>query len=378
MRITKFFAFALAALAFAACESNEVEPTPNPDPKPNPEPEKGELVLNIAKENYEVGQEINFTATVNEEDVTADTVIYNAESNTEVSNPYTAEAEGEIYFYAKYDNMQSNTVKVTIVAAKPKPAPDAFQHRVLLVDHTGNQCPNCPKMARGLKFLAETEYHSRYNEVTSHTYTSSDPAYSDDAEYVTALYPGVTGYPNLTYNLRYPTVTGATSWDQTTAKRIQGEIDKLWKPLGADAGAKVSVSEVSGGSITVDIEVKANVAQEYRVAAWVLEDNIYAYQSGRDSDEDWMDYHNNCVRSVQAGKRSANDLSGEDLGNIDVKGTATKQFNIAIDGAWNSSNLKVLVLITAPNADYGGHFEIVNTVLCPVGESVDYEYMVVE
>lgn len=377
MRITKFLAFALATLSFAACESNE-DPAPNPNPQPNPEPEKGTLVLNAAKDSYEVGQEISFTATIDEEDVTANAVIYNADSNTEVSNPYTAESEGEMHFYAKYNDIQSSTIKVTIVAAEPKPAPDAFQHHVLLVDHTGNQCPNCPKMIRGLKLLAETEYHSRYHEVESHTYTSSDPAYCSDANLVTDLYPGVTGYPNLTYNLHYPTVTSATSWDQTTAKRIQGEIDKLWKPLGADAGAKVTVSEVSGGSITVDIEVMANVAQKYRVAAWVLEDNIYAYQSGRQSDEGWMDYHNNCVRSVQAGKRSSMDLSGDDLGDIDVKGTATKQFNIDIDGSWNSENLKVLVLITAPNAEYGGHYEIVNTVLCPVGESVDYEYMVVE
>lgn len=373
MKITKFFALMFATASVVACEKSST-----PDTPPAPEPIPGDLVLKASKTSVEVGQEITFTATIDSEDVTATSVIYNAANNEVVTNPYTAEAEGDMYFYAKNGDKQSNTVNVTVVAAKPKPAPDAFQHRVLLVDHTGNQCPNCPRMTRGLKYLAETEYHSRYNEVTSHTYTSSDPAYSSDAETLTNCYPNVTGYPNLTYNLYCPTVTGATSWDKTTAQRIQGEIDKLWKPLGADAGAKVSVSEVSGGQITVDIEVMANVAQKYRVSAWVLEDNIYAYQSGRESSESWMDYHNNCVRSVQAGKRAAYDLSGEDLGELAVKGTATKQFNIAIGSGWNSDNLKVLVLITAPNSNYGGNFEVVNTVLCPVGESVDYEYMVVE
>lgn len=375
MRITKFFALLLAPLAFAACEDGEEK---QPIPEPEPTPEIGSLVLTASADTVEVGQEISFTATIDEKDVTAEITIYDAANNIEVSNPFTAETEGEIYFYAKHGENQSDTIMVTIVAAKPKPAPDAFQHHVLLVEHTGNECPNCPRMHRGLKFLAGTEYRSRYHEVTSHSYTSSDPAYCTDANVLTNVYPGVTGYPNLTYNLRYPTVTGATSWDQTTAKRIQDVIDKLWKPLGADAGAKVEVSAVSGGSITVDIEVMANVAQEYRVSAWVLEDNIYAYQSGRDSGEDWMDYHNNCIRSVQAGKRGSYDLTGEDLGMIEVKGTATKQFDIAINNSWNSANLKVLVLITAPNADYGNNYEVVNTILCPVGSSVDYEYMVVE
>lgn len=371
MKISKYFALLFASLSLlASCEETPDNNTPEP-------PAEGELVLQADKTSVEVGSAVQFTATIDGEDVTAEATIYNATTSEVVANPYTTVAVGDIYFYAKVGDKQSNTISVAVVEAKPKPAADAFQHRILLVEHTGNQCPNCPRMIRGLRYLETTEYHDRYNEVTSHTYRSSDPAYSSDAEYVTGLY-NISGYPNLSYNFRHPVITSATSWDQTTAKRIQGEIDKMWKPLGADAGAKVSVSEVSGGSLTVDIEVMANVANDYRVSAWVLEDDIYGYQSGRDSDEEWMDYHDHCVRSVQAGRRSSYDLTGEDLGHIDVKGTATKQFTIDIDGSWNSANLKVLVIITSPNDEFSGLYEVANTVLCRVGESVDYEYMVTE
>ena len=55
-------------------------------------------------------------------------------------------------------------------------------------------------------------------------------------------------------------------------KEIKAQIDQLKKDK-ADAGIAASV-KISGDDILVNAEVKAAVANNYRIAAWLLEDGI--------------------------------------------------------------------------------------------------------
>lgn len=359
MKLFKFFALIVAAATFVACDNNGGDGTKEP-----PKPDTNIVTIEAASQTVRIEQELAFTVKFNGEDVTAESTIYNAANNEVVSNPFVAPSEScEMQFYATYGFYESEPIVIEVVTGND------FNHRVLLVDHTGTGCPNCPNMSSMLHELAKTKYHLRYSEAAAHWggYATRDPARSDAAAVVGGHFP-VTGYPNLTYNFNHKEITSGYPTASTGVKMIQAELDILWKPA-ADAGIKIN-SALNGDDITVDVEVTSKVEQQYHVVAWLLEDNIYGQQSnGR---EEYHNYHNNCIRAISAG--NSDDLSGDDMGVISADGIASKQLKLKAESGWDKSNLKVLVIVSAPSSAHDGKFEVVNTAVCPVNGSKDYEY----
>lgn len=362
MKTTRFFAL-LAAVATlgAACESGDKS---EPD---GSKPDATTIELTVDNLLPSIDEQITFTVKRNGEDVTSEATIYKVDDNTVVSNPYTTPSEAcTLEFYAQWGFYESNHITVEVSTG------DNFNHRVLLIDQTGTNCPNCPRMMAMLHKLAEdTKYQLRYNEAICHTYNSSDPASSTDAYTIAAyLRENITsfGYPRLFYNFRHPNTTSGAPSATGGRDNIIAEIDALWKPA-ADAGIKAS-SAFEGTQLVVDVEVTSKKEQEYHVVVWLLEDNISGRQNG--GYEEWMHIHNNAVRRISAG--SSSDLSGESLGTIAVDGTATKKISLTVDGGWERDNLKALIIVSAPNDKYDNNYEVVNTAICPAGGSVDYEY----
>ena len=337
MKLAKFFALALAALAFVGCG----EPTPDgPDVKPT-----GDAVLVANNNSVEVNTPIEFTITAADgTDLTADAVIYDKSNDyAVVENPFTPIMDGDYEFYAVVGDIITNTVKVSVVPTIPalpedsEPANTVFNHRILLVDHTGNTCGYCPHMMKALKTVSETgDYHSKYYEAMAHTYSNGDPAFSGAASAVTNHF-GVTGYPALTFNFYHTARADANSGESF----IMGQIDALWKAEGADAGIAAAAT-LASKSVVVNTEVKAAVANDYRITAWLLEDGIYAKQTN--ATEEWMNTHDNAIRQ----RVSSDDISGVDLGTLaagEKKSTALT-LNI-IGNKWNRDNLKVMVIVSA-------------------------------
>lgn len=359
MRITKLFAFVAAAALFSvACE-------PITGGGEEQKPDTTTITLSVDNSVVGIDSAVTFTVMNGEEDVTSECTFYNAATDEVVSNPYTTPMEEGIFeFYATWGFYQSNTVAVEVTTG------NNFNHRVLLIDHTGTNCPNCPNMIAMLKALNEnSQYHHRCNEAVCHTYNSTDPAYSGDAYTVSSYYSQNIvsfGYPRLFYNFRNTTTTSGHPNTTDGVKNIMAEIDKLWK-RAADAGIKAT-SAINGNQLVVDIEVTSKVEQNYHAVVWVLEDGIYGYQNG--ARYDWMNTHNNALRRISSG--SVSELSGEDMGVIAVDGVASKRITTSLDSSWKKQNLKALIIISAPNKD--GKYEVVNTAVCPANGSIDYEY----
>ena len=104
---------------------------------------------------------------------------------------------------------------------------------MLLVQHTGNECPNCPRLMDVLRKLAGDEaYASKYLHVASHSYNDDDAAYSSAASTLSRALnlPGY--YPWLTFNL--------TTNEALDLAEIKAGIDELHKDV-ADAGNGVYV-----------------------------------------------------------------------------------------------------------------------------------------
>ena len=360
MKLTKFFALALAALAFVGCG----EPTPDgPDVKPT-----GDAVITANNNSVEVNTPIEFTVTATDgTDLTAEAVIYDKSHDfVVVENPFTPTIDGDYEFYAVIGNIITPSIKVSVVPTIPslpednQPENTAFNHRILLVDHTGNTCGACPHMMKALKTVSETgDYHSKYYEAMAHSYSSGDPAFSAAASMVSNLH-GVSQYPTLTYNFYHETKSDGN------AAHIMGQIDALWKAEGADAGIAAAAT-LASTSVVVNTEVKAAVEGEYRITAWLLEDGIYAKQTN--GTEEWMNTHDNAIRQ----RIDSEHITGVDLGTIAVGETKDTALNLKIIGnKWNRDNLKVMVIVSAKNAK--GLFEVANVAICPVNDVVTYDY----
>lgn len=243
------------------------------------------------------------------------------------------------------------------------PANTLFEHRILLVQHTGTACPNCPELMASLKLLSEDKsYADKYQHVAAHSYNEDgDPAYSTAAANLSQAF--CSGYyPELTFNLTKEN-TG-TSLSVETIKRC---IDGLHQET-ADAGIAAAVA-LTGNSLGINVQIKAAKDNQYRIAAWLLEDGIRGKQEG--AYEDWMSTHENAVRAM-AGSSLNLRIYGEKVGALTAGQTAEKTFVIDLDESWKAENCKVLVVVNAAGKD--GRYDLVNCALCPIGGSVNYQY----
>lgn len=318
---------------------------------------------------------VTFTVTVTdsegkEHDVTKYAEIYvDSQLHALSTNIFTTDKEGEYVFYAIYGLSISEEIKVTAINDMPDLPADpqednlSFRHRMLLVQHTGATCSNCPRMMESLKNLAEdTSYNGLYHHVASHSYNDGeqDDAYSEAARDLSMVYNTTGNYPMLTFNLT--SVSAGTDLTE-----IRNQIDMLKKEK-ADIGIAAS-AKIAGDDVLVNIEVKAAVANSYRVAAWLLEDDIYSFQYGMT--ESWQNHHDNALRYA-AGRSSQLSFAGEKLGTLSAGEKAGKMFVMPVEEGWESENCEVLVVVTA--ADSNGNYDVANCALCQLGGSIMYDY----
>lgn len=247
-----------------------------------------------------------------------------------------------------------------------------FHHRILLIDHTGTGCGNCPRVMDGLVALAETDCHDHYHEVTCHgggyAYGYNDNAYSTAAYYLDRLQSPPNGYPCICFN--FFGANGNVGAVSTFVSTNSSYVKAYTKYDGADAGIAAS-SKIEGSNVKVDLSVMAAIEQEYKVTAWVLENDVYNPGQSGATNSTYHIYHDHCLRGI-GGAYSTSDMSGDSLGVIEVGKSKDYSFSIPIESKWNKNNLEVLVIVSAKN---GGKFDVVNTALCPINGSIDYKYV---
>lgn len=254
-------------------------------------------------------------------------------------------------------------IAIPELPADPEPGNTSFNHRILLLQHTGTYCSNCPNLMTALKELSQLdEYADKYQHVAAHSYNQEgDPAYSQAAANLSqAFCDGY--YPELTFNL-----TKENTGTSLALKTITDIIDNLHKDV-ADVGIAAAAG-LSGNTVGVNVQIKAAKTGQYRIAAWVLEDGIRGKQEG--ASEDWMNTHSNAVR-VMAGNTLNMRIYGEKMGELQPGQTAEKSFSIVLDEAWKSENCKVLVVVNVAGSD--GRYDLANCMLCPIGGAVTYDY----
>lgn len=246
-----------------------------------------------------------------------------------------------------------------------------FNHRILVVDHTGINCGYCPMMIDNLLAFEEQypKWNDHFNLVTNHggSFAQGDPARSNAAVTVDNYY-NVSGYPTLNINFHSAEVL---NWGEADFLQLMDQnFNDLVKVGGADAGIAVAVA---GDLETVyaTVAVKVAVEQEYKVTAWLLESDIYGDQTG--ATQDYHRIYNYALRNI-GGTYSKNDLSGDSIGVIKAGDSVETTFELPIMSTkWKVENMDVLIIVSAK--DSSAKWEVVNTALCPINSNVNFEYL---
>lgn len=306
-------------------------------------------------------------------DVTSESEIYCDGSDTPLaSSQFASTQEGVYVFYAIYGfSTTQNDVEVRVtndipeLPTDPAPASTDFNHRILLVQHTGTGCSQCPDMMVILKHIAENDaYNTRYNHVASHSY-SMEPNYPDYAHSSAAdelsRHLGVQYYPWITFNLTEVTENGEED--------IKARIDLLQK-TSADVGVALAVSSSEDGLVYANVAVKAAQSGKYRIAAWLLEDGVFAKQNNKT--DSWQDIHNNALRAM-VGDTKSERIYGKLIGTIEAGQTCEDIVVFdELEEDWNVNYCEVMIVVTTE--DGNGVYDVVNTAVCKVGESYAFEY----
>lgn len=369
MKLTKFFAFALTALAFVSCGGgSEVE-----------KPFNSPLFLTV-NDGEKVSLKIDDVATFkvtdeNGNDVTAQATIFGLEKEgmtTYEDATFTATKTGKYEFFATLGTQNSNYVTISVLAempdyvADPQPENLKFNHRVLLIDHTGVNCGYCPKAADALREVAATEWHNHYSEVTCHAgdFAGGDPANSKAANslngYQTNL---ISGYPTILVNF----FSKAGSY---TRPYIISALEDAVNMNGAEVGISMAVTG-DPEALYCAAEVKAAVAGEYKVTAWLLESKISSPKQAS-ATKDYHKIYDNALRNMAHNHSKTNVLGDEKL-TIAEGATQKIAFTLPVTSTkWNYENMSVVVIVTK-NTSKG--WDVVNTLSCPINESKAFEYL---
>ena len=343
------------------------------------EAQNNELTITANKSSIKLGESITFSVTLGDHDVTAKSTIYYYNTSTVVANPLTPTESGIYEIYAKYDSLSSKRLTVSVVPsnmqelpADPSPESYDFNQRILLVDHTGTSCPNCPAVKDAFKTASESaNYKDKFNVVYSYSYNSTEACYSSAAKTLWNYYKEVcksgdelTGYPSFTTNYCY-------NWTGK-AGSVLDRIDTFWDK---DVTASIAISNVRKDSkLTINAAIKSSKSQDFKLSLWLLEDGVYETQSGAGSSS-WMHTHHNIMRDGITGI-SASDIAGVEFGYVEANTTVQRimEFDLFIGSSWKINNCKLIAIISAPSEKYDGKYEVVNTAICEFNSTIGFDY----
>lgn len=374
-----------AVMLFASCgETGTATGGETPD---NPDvPVNGELTLEVDKLIIQAGvDQAKLTVKFNDQPITEDVTIFDSKNKPiDLGSDFifTSETEGEYSFWANYKTFNSNKVYVTVVAtpvpetpADPQPSNTSFVRRVLLTKVTGAGCVACPNVTAALHYffhgndeaVPATEPHELAPYVVkaeAHTYEGGyDPAQ------LSGFY-SVSSWPTVIVDWAQYFVP---SQGVITLSAIEKMVEDRFEAEAAKVGIAVN-SVCENGAITLKVCVKAAQTAQYRVGAWLLEDNIQGQQSGVTSDPKNAWYHefDDCIRIADS-KLSAAVFSGHKLGIIEAGKTAEKMFTWKLKDNWVKDNLELCVFVSAPDAS-GRSYWVNNVIKAPVNGATPFEY----
>lgn len=356
MKIINRILACAAALAMLACSGNV-------DSSSLPVLKASDTEIDLVSETQTV-----FTVTYNGGDVTGQSAIYDAASSSRLAgNVFVPEAEGEYSFYAEYDGLKTETVKVSVVNTAPEAVESKYDRHVLVAEFTGAWCINCPegydKMKGILAYPQLAKYKENIHLCAFHSNAEgTDTLAVAETQDIIKLFSGL-AYPSFTTDFRE---AGVLTDDG--ASKLRPSIEAAFNEHLPHCGAAVSsVMNADRTQTEVTVKVTSEKTSQYRVVVLVIQDQIKGWQKTTVYPDGQNDYsHRHVVRQVVTDY--AGTFTGEKLtddGRIASGQEASKTWTVDVDSRWNLAKTEIYAIVL----DADGYVNNMNVCAIDGGDS---------
>ncbi len=308
-------------------------------------------------------EEVTFKVLYGANDVTADAQILLVSHpeygwNGEGGQAFTTTEEGEYIFKATYLDLESEEVQIT---ASPVVGHHSsrFERHICVMDFTGAWCTFCPEGYRTLKSLIENPYAGWKEVVTVLALHDSTGGSDPMALPITNTIHGAFGLPS------FPAfVTDLRDGGLLTESldKIRTSFETSIDNYPAQCDVKIA-SSLAGEVVSVDVTLFAELADEYGVSVWLVENNVNGPQKdGSAVYDSWN--HEHVVRALLSAH-----WKGDALGNLAPESEGSKSYTYTLNGDWKVEDLSIVALAITPDG------YVNNVAECKLGESVEYKYI---
>lgn len=260
---------------------------------------------------------------------------------------------------------------MTVIQKEARPHTDsngewktkAFRHQSLIMRFTATWCGYCPRMNKSVK-RAQELYPGKIQHLALHA-SSSDLAFSGVNTLMNQY--SITGYPTGIVDGRslvenYPV--------ETTAGTIVNAVKETESVYGTKTGTGF-FSTLTDRNLTLDVDVYAKEAGQYKLTVLLVEDGIINQQTDYDEDTTHTDYVHDGVARIAV----TNVTGDEFVLDTDLSSKSWHFENISIPSSYKLENMRVLVYIqkafgsqpVKQSADYGSYY-VDNCATAPLGE----------
>ncbi|MEG2365831.1 MAG: Omp28-related outer membrane protein [Alistipes sp.] len=374
MKLLKFLLMFCAVSTLVSCGSDDPEVTPGVDGKLT-------LTASVNAISSDGVDHCQFIVKLDGVTLTDGVQIYEVGKPAPLtSTQFSSTKEGVYKFFAAYKTAVSEQIAINVLPiiaelpVDPQPTNTSFRRRLMGLQMTGSTCPACPAMIAGIRKYNENKADAEkvlFTEV--HGYMEDGVMYSTLNVYIAQAY-GTGLFPALGFNMHKVFTQHGGGNPSTTAANILKTVDSELK-TDAYAGIAAAVSQ-KGEKIVVNVAVKVNVEGNYRVGAWLLEDNIQAPQANGNPNltaEDNFSIHHNVVRAVD-GRQTDQIFTGNLLGRVAAGATVNHVLQFAVNKHWNLANCKVIIFVTAAEPSDASLFYVTNAALCNLNATTAFDY----
>ena len=317
-----------------------------------------------------------FTVTRNGTDITGESTLYllPEEGNPMAQEGFTfTTTEAGVYtFYATAGGISTNSVQIIVLPTDSEPANFNFRQRGLITEFTGTWCGFCAMIKAAVHNLEASGYDNGY-PVEIHSGDMMALEYSGALDELFRV--NSTGYPTTAFQLDRKTALDGV-YSQTD---IQANTDRIKELLEGCLDEYECTSGISGayfsdetGKMKVSATVKIADDGEYRIAAWLLENNIHAEQSNYTANvvnTEEVSVHRNVLRAVS----NSTEFTGDDV-TAGAMGTQGFEWTFDESSLLNGNPEDSHVLIFVTKKQEGGVYIVNNIIRCGFEKVTGFEY----
>lgn len=246
-----------------------------------------------------------------------------------------------------------------------------YRRRSLITQYTGTWCGNCPPVIASIHHFMEND--SNPDDVAFAAIHARDAMETGFATTV-RTYEGVSSYPRMYIN--FVKEVNKNTNPTMGAKTIRAMVDAQNK-VQARTGIAATVSELDEqGNVTFDAKLAVTTRGMYRIAVWVVEDNIYGSQTDNSGsfDTEVISNHMNVLRGSTATSAMGDIISETDIpanSVIEYKRTLNLKELKDRNDINNIENCRFIVVVTYNQS--GTKYVVDNVLPIKFGEKRNFE-----